>query len=305
VTGAGGFVGAELCRHLVAEGLPFVGVLRPGSLEPAPAEIAWPAKSFIESDLTQPASARQLIDRVRPTVIFNLAAVGVRRGVLADAAQFIRTNLCLAASLFEAMLPQCVLVHVGSMSQYKSAPGVLHEETAEREQSTLYAWTKNAAEEFLELMAAAHAKRYVRVRLFGIVGRGEAPDRLLPSIARASRTSEPIPLTDGTQVRDVVHVSDAARGLLHISRSPSLFGLAVNLGRGEGWTVRQIAETAASELGCADRLQFGSLPRHVGEGDRYVADVARLSAAGWRPTFEFGESIRLATSQLAREYRSD
>ena len=139
----------------------------------------------------------------------------------------------------------------------------------------------------------------VRVRLFGVTGPGEAPHRLLPSLVAGWRERLPIPLSDGMQVRDVLHVDDVAAALLHVARAPALFGHAVNVGRGHGGSVRWMAEHAARRLDCEDLLRFGVLPRREGEPAELVADASRLLATGWSPARTLEQTVDHTVDVLA------
>jgi nucleoside-diphosphate-sugar epimerase len=131
-----------------------------------------------------------------------------------------------------------------------------------------------------------------------VIGPGEAAPRLIPSIIAACRGGTAALLSDGAQVRDILHVEDVAAALVHLSRQPALGGCAVNVGRGHGRSVRWIAESVATLLDCRSRLVFGALPRRPGEAEKLVANVERLGASGWRPRWSIEESLARAVAQM-------
>ena len=51
------------------------------------------------------------------------------------------------------------------------------------------------------------------LRFFKVYGEGEAPHRLLPSLVAGLARRERVPLSEGTQVRDFIHVDDVVAGL--------------------------------------------------------------------------------------------
>ena len=300
VTGAGGFIGARVCRLLFAKSERFIGFLRPGEPEPRAGDGAsWPEDAFRVVDLRDAETTSRRVAEIAPSLVLNLAAVGVNPSGGEQTVDFVDLNVRVPGLLCDAMPKDAVLVQVGSMSQYASGKGVLAEDTAGLADATLYAWSKNAAETLLGTLVARSRKAVVRARLFGVVGPGEAPHRLLPSIVAGCREGRPIELSDGLQVRDVLHVDDVAAALVHAARAPELVGKAVNVGRGEGRTVRDMAERAARRLGCEPLLRFGVLERRPGEAQQLVADVSRLRASGFTPATGFDDAIDRATDEIA------
>jgi nucleoside-diphosphate-sugar epimerase len=302
VTGASGYIGATLCRALASRGERFVGILSPRRSGPDPGATPWPEASFRSIDLQDTLAVRDLLGEVRPTRIFNLAAVGTHPHGQWDATAYVTVNVQLPASLFQFMPSTCVLVQIGSMAQYKGSADPLGEDTANRDFTTLYSWSKNAADSLLEVLERSNpatSPSVIRVRLFGVVGGGEPPHRLLPSLVRGCLDSADVNLSDGTQVRDLLHVEDAVSAMAHVSQDASLRGQAVNIGRGEGRTVRSIAEHAAEKLSCQSKLRFGAIPRRAYEAQQHlVPDVSRLGATGWRPRWSMEESIDRALEQM-------
>jgi nucleoside-diphosphate-sugar epimerase len=300
VTGAGGFIGARLCRLLDARGETFVGLLRPGEpAPPAPGAASWPAGRFRVVDLRDAPALAACVAELRPRYVVNLAAVGVAPAGAEPLDEFVRLNVLVPGLLSAAMPRDAVLVQAGSMSQYADVPGPLAEATAPLADPTLYAWSKNAAESLLStLERTAPGTAVIRARLFGITGPGEAPHRLLPSIVAGRRSGRPIDLSDGLQVRDVLHVDDVAAALAHLAGATALYGRAVNVGRGAGRTVRWIAERAAARLGCGGLLRFGALARRTGEAAERVADVSLLAGSGFAPARDFERTVDDTVDQL-------
>lgn len=294
VTGAGGFIGPRVLRRLAADGTPFVGLLAPGEISPSPPDpSAWPSDAFQTVDLRDGKTLTALVRDLRPAAVLHLGAIGVAPGGAHPVDDFVRINVLAPAIVLEALPTDVPFVQAGSMAQYVGGPEPLSEDSSPLSDATLYAWSKNAAERLLRLIGSRSGKPVVRARLFGVLGPGEAPHRLLPSIVAGARTGEPILLSDGAQLRDVLHVDDVAAALVHLAKTPSLFGKAVNVGRGEGRTVRWMAEYAARLLECSHLLRFGALPRRPGEPEALVADVTRLRSSGWSPSLSLETSLSL------------
>jgi UDP-arabinose 4-epimerase len=100
------------------------------------------------------------------------------------------------------------------------------------------------------------------------------------------------PTPDGTAIRDYIHVSDLASA--HIAALQRLLsgadGFAVNLGTGQGHSVRQIIQAVRATAGCEVPVEYG--PRREGDAPSLVADpgLAR-HLLGWHPQYSSLESI--------------
>jgi nucleoside-diphosphate-sugar epimerase len=301
VTGAGGFIGQSVCRSLAHNGEPFIGILRPGARAPTRGSVEWPANSFVQVDVSDTAAVADVVRGAKPYRILNLAAVGTAPDDTAEVAAYHDVNVRLPLQLYEAMLNRCTLVQVGSMAQYLGSRLPLEEDLAARDFSSLYSWSKNTADLGLEVLSrrdAVQAKCCIRTRVFGVIGPGERAHRLLPSIIAACRAGTDALLSDGSQVRDFLHVEDVAAAILHLSKQPIRSGFAVNVGRGEGRSVRWMAEFVATLMECRSTLRFGARPRRPGEAEVLVANVDRLNASGWRPQMSIEDSLARAVNQI-------
>lgn len=86
-----------------------------------------------------------------------------------------------------------------------------------------------------------------------------------------------MPLSEGDQVRDFVHVDDVCETLITLARSTAMPTL-VNIGTGIGLSVRAVCETIADVLGAPrDLLGFGERPYRAVDEKLLVADVTLLS----------------------------
>jgi UDP-glucose 4-epimerase len=164
-----------------------------------------------------------------------------------------------------------------------------------------YGQTKLAGERLVADVAFATSLRFANLRYFNVAGstapsladRGES--NLVPMVFRrlAQRRAPLIfgadhPTSDGTCIRDFVHVSDIASA--HVAAA---FGLAegrvaaltANIGRGEGVSVREMVDTILDVTGTAS--ESWSEPEVVaaraGDPPRVVASAARIRAElGWQ-----------------------
>ena len=92
-------------------------------------------------------------------------------------------------------------------------------------------------------------------------------------------------MDESGQVRDMVHVEDAASAIWAIARSTHIG--PVNVASGVPVRVVDIAQEIASIVGRAELLQVGALPYRALEPPVLVADTTLLrEAIGWSPRFD-------------------
>ncbi|MCS7030694.1 MAG: GDP-mannose 4,6-dehydratase, partial [Gloeomargarita sp. SKYG116] len=125
---------------------------------------------------------------------------------------------------------------------------------------------------------------------------GECHDpetHLIPRLLLSLLGGEPVTIfgtdydtPDGTPVRDFIHVTDLAvahvQALDYIQTQDT--HLIVNLGTGQGYSVRQVIETVEQVTGQKLAVQTG--PRRPGDPPILVADVTRArKMLGWQPQY--------------------
>ena len=140
-------------------------------------------------------------------------------------------------------------------------------------------------------------------RLFGVFGPGEAPHRLLPSLVRNLSARRRVPLSDGTQVRDVLPVAAVVDALLCLAKAVEADGgqHIVNVSSGDMATVRDFAEMTADAIGAPRALLgFGDIERRPDEVACFAGDPTRLLAlANWRPYEPLSSAIEKAVAASA------
>ncbi|MCC7384163.1 MAG: NAD(P)-dependent oxidoreductase [Deltaproteobacteria bacterium] len=295
VTGAGGLVGYEVLTRLLAQGRPALGVVSPGGSARNARELD--GLPIEECELASPDEVRKLVNRVIPRAVINCAAVGVTPRHPLHVSSAIDINVRLPGLLYECLGPSAALVHVGSMYEFRPDVRLIPERASGAAPEGLYGWSKATGDGLLALLSVDSAPRCVRARLFLAIGPREAPHRLLPSVVAGLMRRQRVALSDGLQIRDILHVRDVATGLIMLAESEDARGV-VNVARGEGITIRAVAEYAASEFDSPDLLDFGAVPRRTSDPPEVVAVSERLRAMGWQPSMDVRESVHQTVQGL-------
>ncbi|CAN7246795.1 NAD-dependent epimerase/dehydratase family protein [Trinickia sp. LjRoot230] len=239
--------------------------------------------------------------------LIHLAASGVNPGSR-DPLDLIEVNAALAPKIvmLAADLGCRAVVIAGSSAEYHAPQtDVPLVEDAPLEMQKLYGATK-AAGSILALASGAAISLPVAIgRLFNVFGPGEAPHRLLPSLATNLRAGQPVRLSAGTQVRDFIYVDDACTGLIALAEALSEHRMpsgAYNLATGTGHSVAQFARTVASAIDADESLlQLGALPMRADDLPYVVGNPDRLKqACGWSAATTLIDGIRRTLDELER-----
>jgi len=297
VTGAGGFVGANVVRRLLAEGHEVKALVRPGTnrwrLEGIAAEL-----DAGEADLRDGAAVTRAIASAKPDVVFHLAT----RGAYSwqdDAREIIETNVLGTSNVVEACREAGVraLVNTGSSSEYgfkDHAPG----EDESLEPNSVYGVAKAAATLLCSVAAQLHGVPVTTLRLYSVYGPYEEPGRFVPALVAAALDGRLPVLASPNVARDFVWVGDVVQACLRAADAPGA-GTVYNVGSGRQTTLAEAVEAARRVFGLAEEPTWGRMADRSWDTEVWVADVAKIERElGWRPEVGFEEGLQRTAAWL-------
>ena len=299
VTGGAGYVGSHACKALAGAGYrPVVyDNLSRGHRE----AVRW--GPLIEGDLHDTDQVAAALQTHRVTAVMHFAAYAYVGESVGEPATYYRNNVGGTLALLEAMrrTGTGAIVFSSTCAVYGSPERLPIDEATPKLPLNPYGETKLAVERALHWYAGAYGLRFAALRYFnaagadpeGEIGEDHDPEtHLIPRVLRAALgTGEPVevygsdyPTADGTAIRDYIHVADL--GDAHV-RALAYLGAggengAMNLGTGEGCSVRQVI--AAVERIAGRAVPFREAARRPGDPPELVADPALARARlGWEP----------------------
>jgi len=269
LTGATGFVGRHVLQRLRAEGFVTLA-LRRSSSPRQPDEEAGGLVRWLEADERLP---RDFLEEHGVAAVIHAATAytwaGVSLGGIANA------NLLLPLRIVDQLLEcgmECDFINCG---------------TCIPAHTNAYALSKRQFVEWLTLVAANQTRwRAVNLVLYYVYGGDEVGPNFSASLIAACRArAAEFLMTQGTQVRDFIHVTEAAAAVVEVlkQRSRIPYGFtSLDVGTGTGTSLRAFAEAAVRISGAPTRLRVGSLPPRTAEPPELVADTGPLDRLGWR-----------------------
>ena len=293
ITGATGFVGANLARRLLADGHDVHLLVRPRHRSWRIAAIR-PAVQVHIVDFGDDEGLTRLVGEIRPEWIFHLAAHGAY-ATQTNLQQMVQTNIVGTMNLVEACLRSGfeAFVNTGSSSEYgfkADAPA----ENAWLEPNSHYAVTKAAATIFCRYTAQSRGVHLPTLRLYSVYGPYEEPTRLMPMVMTRGLAGELPPLVHPDIARDYVYIDDVTEAYMRAASYPGQEpGAVYNVGTGEQTTLREVVDVARRVLGVAAEPRWGSMPQRVWDTDIWVANSRKIQHdLAWRPRFSFEDGFR-------------
>lgn len=313
VTGGAGYVGgtvAALLARLGHEATIFDNLCH-ARREMVPAGIP-----FIEGDLAD----RTLIEKVFQSAkaqgkpfeaVLHFAALIEAGESMEHPERYFRNNSASTLALLEAMITEGPrrMVFSSTAAVYGEPESVPIKEDARLKPTNVYGESKLMVETMLGWFHQIHGLRSVALRYFNVAGaaedsgsitRGEAHEpesHLIPlilDVALGRRNSiriygDDYPTPDGTCIRDYIHVSDLADAhLLALealeNEAAQKARLIFNLGNGQGFSVREVIESARRVTGHGIPTEVHR--RRPGDPAVLVASSEKaIGELGWRPRY--------------------
>ncbi|HXZ83420.1 MAG TPA: UDP-glucose 4-epimerase GalE [Acidimicrobiales bacterium] len=306
VVGGAGYIGSATCRALLEAGhtVTVLDNLVKGHRDAVPVEA-----ELVVGDTASPEDVDRAFSSRSIDVVMDFAAFIEAGESMSVPERYFRNNTANVLTLLEAMLAHDVgrFVFSSSAAVFGDPEGVPVDEDAALEPTNPYGESKLQVERMLSWFSVAHGLRFAALRYFNAAGAtspdcGEDHDpesHLLPlvlGVAQGKGSAIPIygtdyPTSDGTCVRDYVHVADLASAhLLALDALAARESVRYNLGNGRGFSVREVIEVARRVTG--RQIPAVERPRRPGDPAILVASSAAIHAdLGWTPSRADLESI--------------
>jgi UDP-glucose 4-epimerase len=277
---------------------------------------------FVEGELADRAALESLFigatGHGRPfDGVLHFAALIEAAESMARPEAYFRSNTASTLSLLEAILAHGPrrLVFSSTAAVYGEPESVPIKEDARLLPTNAYGESKLLVEHMLAWLNRIHGLRYASLRYFNVAGAPEGPEgvtrgeahepesHLIPlvlDVALGRRAAiriygDDYPTPDGTCIRDYIHVSDLAGAhLLALDALKTRDRLILNLGNGQGFSVREVIESARRVTG--HPIPSEVHPRRPGDPAVLIASSEKaIRELGWKPKYtQLDEIVRTA-----------
>jgi UDP-glucose 4-epimerase len=299
VTGGAGYIGSVAVERLTDVGHDVVVLdnLWRGHAAAVPKDV-----EFVQCDLRDQGATLTALAKVKPDAVLHIAAATLVPESVEQPGLYFGTNVVGTHNLLTAMIEQGVrkLVFSSTAAVYGMPASLPITEDATTTPINPYGLSKLMVEQMLEWHAAADGLRYAALRYFNVAGatdeHGEdhRPETHLIPVALQSLLGKcetlhvfgtDYPTSDGTAIRDYVHVVDLVDAHLlaldmmdNESRSLGAF----NIGTKDGFSVKEIIDVVERVTGRTLTVEYA--PRRAGDPPSLIANSARArTTLGWKP----------------------
>ncbi|MCR9248113.1 MAG: UDP-glucose 4-epimerase GalE [bacterium] len=321
VTGGLGFIGSHTAVELLAKGYEVVladnlANTRPDVLDGIE-RIAGKRPEWVNVDLADQQQCGEFLaahpdfDGIIHFAAFKAVGESVDKPL--DYYQNNLGSLCLLLQYLRGR-PECAFIFSSSCTVYGQADELPVSEGAPvKPAESPYGNTKQIGEEIIRDGVAAHGFKAIALRYFNPIGAhptaaiGElplgVPQNLVPFITQSAAGlrgalkvfGNDYPTSDGTAVRDYIHVVDLAQAHI-VAMERMIDGRTAedfevfNLGTGQGSTVLEVIK--AFERATEQKIDWDFAPRRAGDVIAAYADTKRAAEVlGWRASRSLEEAM--------------
>lgn len=302
VTGGAGYIGSHMVLALLEAGHQPVIVddLSTGLKSFVPADVPFHAINLGERDKLNQLFAAEKFD-----IVMHFAAFIEVEESTQQPAKYYQNNFVNMLTLLEVMQQHHVnrLIFSSTAAIFGNPNYVPVNEDHPKNPINPYGASKLMCEQALDDFDRAHGIKSVRLRYFNAAGadsvgrtgyRTHHVTHLIPLVLQAALGKHPevnvfgqdYPTTDGTCVRDYIHVVDLCQAHL-LAMNHLIAGgdsRCYNLGNGQGYSVKQVIDTAKKITGVD--LKIVNADRRAGDPANLVADSTLIQQElGWKPQY--------------------
>lgn len=296
VTGGAGYIGSATAEALIQAGhdVTVYDSLVTGHRAAVPA-----GAKFVHASLDDSHALAEALTATPFDAVMHFAAFIEAGESMKDPGRFFRNNFSNSLALMETTVKTGVkrFVFSSTAAVYRSSEEPLTEESP-LGPTNVYGHTKLMTEQALEWYRSIFGLHYASLRYFNacgaLPGRGEAhqpESHLIPRVLQialgqaesASIYGDDYPTPDGTCIRDYIHIADLVSAhILALDALETRDRLIYNVGSGNGFSVKEVIETARKVTGHA--IPAVVMPRREGDSARLVASPLKIKKElGWKP----------------------
>lgn len=286
ITGAAGFIGRHVAREYANNDFHVIGVGRgdwPNSQTYGVSE--WHGMEVTLDELVK-------LDYTPDVIVHCAGGSSVGYSVSDPYHDFVKTVGAMAHVLEFMRLhaPEARLVYLSSAAVYGQVKQLPIPESASLIPISPYGIYKLMAEQLCLLYARQYKTSVVIIRLFSIYGVGLHKQLLWDACQKITKRDTRF-FGTGNEIRDWLHVYDAARLITIAADHASEECPIVNGGMGIGTTVKEVLAELFKEFGYVEEPIFSGESR-VGDPIGYLAEIKLANSWGWQPQLSLINGLR-------------
>ncbi len=286
ITGATGFIGANLVHHFFEKGE--VAIFTRKTSNKWRIKDVLPRVSEYSVDLTDKKKLEDVISKLKPEIVFHTATYG-GFPFQNNSNKIFETNFIGTFNLVNACVKIGfdVFVNTGSSSEYGIKDNPMKESDL-LEPINFYGVAKASATLFCQMIAKKENLPIATLRLFSPYGYYEDPSRLIPSVAASCLRGKNPEVSSPDPVRDFIFVEDVASAYRKVvENSEKISGEIFNIGFGRQHSVGEVVEEIVKLTGNKVKPLWGTVHNPRKEPKMWQADIDKArETLGWVPKWD-------------------
>ncbi|MEH2357222.1 NAD-dependent epimerase/dehydratase family protein [Nostoc sp.] len=285
ITGASGFLGSHLVRHLCHNGAEVHAVSRSFHTSDISCLRWW------HGDMEDIKFVQNLFHSIKPDLIFHLSglvtAVPNLEFILPTFHSLLTSTINLLTIAAEIGCSRIVLI--ASLEEPE-------QDRPEVVPSSPYAIAKFASSTYGRMFHRLYQTPVVLVRPFMTYGPGQNVYKIVPSVILSLLQGQAPKLSSGKRQVDWIYIDDVIAGLLAATQVPNVEGCTFDLGSGELVPIHAVVSQLVNLVNPQIQPLFGALPERPMERIR-VADMAyTYDKLGWQPSISLKKGLELTVN---------
>ena len=291
ITGATGFIGANLARRCLESGSEVYILTRITSDRWRIEDILTELHDY-KADLSDYERLETILPEISPDIVYHTAVYG------GDFAQknfriMVESNLLGTVNLITACkkVDLELFVNTGSSSEYGVKTAPMSEDDL-LEPVNDYGISKSSATLYCQAKARSEELPIITLRLFSPYGSFEGPGRLISSTILACLREECPRISSRDFVRDFVYINDVFSAYLKAADSPCFGGKIFNIVSGKQHSVGEVVDTVLWLTGNKVTPIIDIPQKWQNEPVVWQADISRARTyLGWCPEYDLERGL--------------
>jgi UDP-glucose 4-epimerase len=312
ITGGAGYIGAHIADAFLADAKDVV--IYDSLYRGLESRIEYLRKkhgseiSLIVADIRDSAKLEEVLATFKPYGVIHTAALKAVGESIEKPDEYLEVNYGATAKMLELLIKYNIHNFIfSSTAAVYGSPDHSNpiKEDDPKNPISPYGASKLAAEEAVNKYLAIPGNRGTSLRFFNVVGTAtqelmdNSVENLTPIVINNLKAGEtPViygtdyPTPDGTCIRDYVDVRDVARAHLSSANADKELPRVMNVGTGNGASVREVIELIGASFG-QENVQMIASERRAGDSGFLCAEVTLInSTLGFKGSFNLVESVQ-------------
>jgi nucleoside-diphosphate-sugar epimerase len=285
VTGGNGYLGSFLVKALQKLGAEvFVIDIR---LKDTPNEFL--------IDITNLDLVKYVVNKIRPNIVFHLAAILNRERDFTDHEKIVHVNYNGTMNMLLALKEygKCENFIFTSTSEIYGDSEAPFKETLLPKPASPYSLSKVFAENGIKTFSEIYKFPYTILRLFNFYGNDMPKSFFMPQLIHSLKNDKSFKMTLGEQARDFLYVEDVIQGLILAATKEKAKQQTFNVCCGKGITLQELVLDCKEALQSDCNIDFGAFPYRENEIWNMVGDNTKITEMlGFKPKYELKSTVK-------------